>query len=277
MGACGCVNSGASFESQMDDFYDNMLLRKTSHDSIIKEIKKRWTKGLKEEKFKDIVDSYLGKSLDNIADEHYIGFWTNIYKQINEDNHRKKNDSLSTTADLSVPDTQDIRYLIYSILILCEKNTVKTKQEIKNLACSNLFKQQDVFYSNLNTSNSASICREYAKKSFLKKILFEYITLITSKTIKYATPFKSDETSIKLGYLDLFNDKNIKNFCDYLIADLDKTCKSKIAINNNNNPLDFKSEEIYSDFDEFFDYLYSEYLHNDAKTRKKFLKFIEKK
>jgi hypothetical protein len=227
MGLCTSCSSKGMLESEINNFFDGMKLRKTSHEDIVVIVKGKWKGGLNLEAWTYLVNTILSRNLDGSENESYRQFWLDIYGQA------------------------DIKFLILSILFLCEKHTVSMKQKFDSLTTT-VFKQKDQYIK------SSDGLKTYVKKDFLKTVMIEYINLISTKTINTATPFKNDTSTGKLNLVEVYKPKIIEDFSQSIIEELDGVLKDKkIRIEHDG----------YTDFDEFFDITYSVLLHDDKEVR----------
>ena len=244
MGAtCFECSSRDLLEQDISSFFDLMLIRKTTHELFITQIKKNWKKGtISIEDWHKVVNALLGKSLDSLENENYIAFWNDVYRESN------------------------IMILSVIILFLCERNNVSMKQKFESL-CLGIFKS--AFKDNITISSDE--INSSIKTTFLKEIISAYITLISTFALKYSSPIKDDKSNGKTQLELIYTKDNIDKYTDYLIADLEKKIDSKIRSNH------VKIVKIpdFIDYDEFFEYYY-DFLIDDKQVRHGLDKFSAK-
>ena len=244
MGAtCSQCSSRDLIEHDISLFYEQMFIRKTSHELFITQIKKNWKKGsISTDDWHKVVNVLLGKNQENIEFDGYISFWNDVYKESN------------------------IMILSVVILFLCEKNTVNMKQKFESL-CLGIFKS--AFKDNITISSDE--INSSIKTTFLKEIISAYITLISTYALRYSSPIK-DDTSLGKAHLEkIYTKENIDKYTDFLITDLEKKIDTKISSNH------VKIVKIpdYIDYDEFFENYY-EFLIDDKQVRHDLDKFSAK-
>lgn len=229
---CQCSSFGM-LSSELNYFFEFMQIRKFTHEHIVSSFKSKWKGGLSPENWGLFVNSTLSKHYDGVENENYKKFWTDIYAG------------------------NDVKYLIISILFLCEKHTVQMKQNFENL-CKGIFKFKDQFVQ------ASDGYKTYVKKEFLKNVLVEYISVLSSKCINLAPQFKNDNTSGRKALNDVYSPKIIEAFAQSILKNLDSEIKKKrIKI----------EYEGFTDFDEFFEITYAHLLHDDKEVRRQLDEF----
>lgn len=237
MGICTSCSSKGMLETELNCFFELMQIRTTPQEKIVTGFKGKWKGGLSLENWTLLVNSYLGKHFDGNDNDHYKQFWTDCYEGA------------------------DIKYLLLAVLFLCEKHTVQMKQQFESL-CKGIFKFKDQFLQGSNNYKT------YIKKDFLKRVIVEYITLISTKCINLAAPFKTDNSPGRKNLIEVYSPKIIDEYASNILQQLEVDMKKK------NVKVEY---DEYTDFDEFFDNTYSNFLSHDKEVRSRLDDFGLKK
>lgn len=268
MGAQCCkifVNNKKLLINEINDFFRNMNHVKIEHENITKQLKIKWKKnGINQESFEIIIQKLLINS--NLNKNIYHDFWIKVYNHVINKTEFQNNIHEEFNGTQTYFNT-NISNIIYSMLILCKKNTISLKQNISSLALG-IFKQSNIF---IKSKDGLKI---NVDKLFVKKLLFEYISIITAYPLKFGLQFELNNSPDK-DYLinKVFSYENINDFIDNILLKYSKDCDyKKQNINNIKNSIDDNYELIstkdqYIDFDFVFDTLYNKYLFNNENLR----------
>lgn len=230
MGACTSCSSKNLLDVPINEFYANMMIRKTTCEKLSMEVKSCWSKGsISEETWNNkLVKELLGNDLEGKSSEEYYFFWTSMHK------------------------LYDPKILILASLLLCERNQNDFKQRFKDLS-RGILKFKD---SLIEVSDGLTM---HISKDLLIQVLNTYVSLVSAQSLKYCEKIREDDTKGMSDLVKMYDKKYILEYVKELILN------TEIALTKENKRK--PAPEEFVDFDDFFEQTYHSLLTDDIQVR----------
>lgn len=188
MGLCLDCSPRGSYESDINNFFSKMKIRKTDPKELINLVQETTNPNPTDKTIESLYDKLLSLNLKDQIVEHYRNIFDKAYKDLGK---------------------KDLSYFTISLLFLCKKNKKECYRQIKEIYTT----KQNL--KDLALEDNGEL---WLNRQELKDILTNYTTLVSSMSLEFVGLMFNKKIEHKRHLEDIYSDIVIGKFIEDVLS-----------------------------------------------------------